>query len=481
MVKKIILHRSGGIMINTLIIAFFLVATGTAFIMWAVNENHQANFDLARTQAYYVAQQGIMERALTSMRNRPVETLPAGREFFDPGDYYDIDDNYIGRYHDITLERVSVNAEFGIFDIQYTYDLKGSGTVPLRRSNGMKEDITRSITMRAMLRTYASYMYLTKHEVTRFNEIIWFWGPDDLDGPVHSNDYIGIHDVPHFFDRFTSSAPELAEGSDQTGWFAYDPVFNSPKVFFPETANSIRSCASNGGMFLENDYGLLQTRLQAAPGGWLAYQWLMGTPFDSSHADMVGTIPYNGAIFVEGDLEIFGEYVAGNNNVGCSGNMWLMDNICYTGIDPDNPVIPEDFPHMLGLISEQKIVIKDTYANGRANSSIGSDITITAALVALGESFTFEHQNDEWDTYIYCTGANAGSDDERGEIRLRGSVTQKRRGYVHRSNCGGTGYAKDYVYDQRLRDSAPPCFIEAVDENGSGLFDIVEWKEEMPE
>jgi len=158
-----------------------------------------------------------------------------------------------------------------------------------------------------------------------------------------------------------------------------------------------------------------------------------------------------------------------------------MDNICYANVDPNNPVVEEDSPHMLGLISEQKIVIKDTYANGRADSQAGSDITITAALVALGESFTFEHQNDTDDTYRFCTGDNAGSDDERGIIRLRGSVTQHRRGYVHRSNCGGTGYEKDYVYDNRLRNTAPPCFIEAVDENGSGLFDIVQWKEEMPE
>jgi len=289
---RILRHRGGGIMINTLLIAFFLVATGTAFIMWAVHEHHQANFDLARTQAYYVAQQGIMERALTSMRNRRVETLPAGREFFDPGEYHDIDNNYIGRYHDITLERISSNAEFGIFDIRYTYDLKGSGTVPLRRSNGSNEDITRSITMRAMLRTYASYMYLTKHEVTMFDEIIWFWGEDDLDGPVHSNDFIGIHGVPHFFDRFTSSAPQLAEGSDPSGWFAYDPVFDAPQVFFPETANTIRSCASGNGTFLEDDFGLMQTRLQAVPGGWLAYQWLMGTPFAFEPFDLRnGTVP----------------------------------------------------------------------------------------------------------------------------------------------------------------------------------------------
>jgi hypothetical protein len=54
-----------------------------------------------------------------------------------------------------------------------------------------------------------------------------------------------------------------------------------------------------------------------------------------------------------------------------------------------------------------------------------------------------------------------------------GGIYQRHRGPVAASgaNCEKTlycsriqtGYLKDYVYDQRLRDSPPPYFIEPVD------------------
>ena len=61
-----------------------------------------------------------------------------------------------------------------------------------------------------------------------------------------------------------------------------------------------------------------------------------------------------------------------------------------------------------------------------------------------------------------------------------GSVTQWRRGYVHRSNHGGTGYGKDYNYDFRFDERPPPFYLEAMDEDGHGLFDIISWGELSP-
>ena len=93
-------------------------------------------------------------------------------------------------------------------------------------------------------------------------------------------------------------------------------------------------------------------------------------------------------------------------------------------------------------------------------------------MVALGESFTFEHQNDDWEAY------QGPTPDERGIIHLVGAVTQKRRGYVHRSNHNSTGYGKEYHYDFRLDHYPPPYFLEALDEYGHGLFDIISFGEE---
>jgi|GEM_PF-2620570 hypothetical protein len=107
---------------------------------------------------------------------------------------------------------------------------------------------------------------------------------------------------------------------------------------------------------------------------------------------------------------------------------------------------------MLGIVSGGDILIKDNWANGRHNRAQGSSIVINASLIALGESFTIEHQNDDRDAY-------QGTDpDERGYIILTCSIAQWRRGYVHRSNHTRTGYGKSYHYDFRLEFSGPPGF-----------------------
>jgi hypothetical protein len=160
--------------------------------------------------------------------------------------------------------------------------------------------------------------------------------------------------------------------------------------------------------------------------------------------------------------------------------MWLVDNVKYLESDPRTGWFEhEGFPHMMGLVSESNIIIKDNFVNGKEdgagvapNDHGRHSIIINAGMIALGESFTFEHQNDDWELYQGTTP------DERGYIYLKGAVTQWRRGYVHRSNHGGTGYGKSYNYDFRFDRRPPPYYLEATDENGHGLFDVVSWGEQ---
>ncbi|MDP8286125.1 MAG: hypothetical protein RAP03_05585, partial [Candidatus Electryonea clarkiae] len=328
-------------------------------------------------------------------------------------------------------------------------------------------------------------------------EIIWFWTPDTLYGRVHSNSMIGIHNAPQFHGPVSSTAPNFVEGPQQA-WFAFEPQFNAPHVYFPETAENLRAGAAGGGGYVSNGDGAWQSRLTASQGGWFLEQWRAAVPYDCTRIENSRNFPYgnNLALFIEGDVQFFGSQgelgmVAGKTTIGTSGDLELWDNVLYTGLTPGNlpETFDDDFPHILGLVSEGRILIKDVYPNGRGNGGIGDGshdrrhIVITAAMVALGEQFTFEHQNDTWSTYNWCAcpGEHCGEFDERGSIYLRGAVTQMRRGYVHRSNCGGTGYAKDYYYDFRLEKTPPPFYLEATDEEGASLFDIVWWKEEAPE
>ena len=132
---------------------------------------------------------------------------------------------------------------------------------------------------------------------------------------------------------------------------------------------------------------------------------------------------------------------------------------------------------MLGLVSDQNIIIKNTTANGRENGwAFGGQvnrtdrhsIVINAALIALNESFTFQHQNDRFNRY------QGPTPDDRGIIHLTGGVTQYRRGYVHRSNHQSTGYGKDYMYDYRLETTGPPGFAPGEYPDVSGNYDVLD-------
>ncbi len=325
---------------------------------------------------------------------------------------------------------------------------------------------------------FTDYMYLTNLEVTVFEEIIWFWTPDSMDGPVHSNDYIGIKYSPCFLDRISTSQSDFIEFAPSP-YFEYPPLFNAPVVEFDTLlANMENYCraAEDAGTWFGGD-STLQGRLVASEDGWILERWLEGVPYDSAIVVESFTIPYDNEhyenwslIYNVGNLELSGEFVEGKTIIVTTGTIYLSDNICYMDVPADSfnssrEPMP-DTEHMLNIMAGENIIVADTWENGRGNGvDIGptdyharKHIVITAALQAVSGSFTFEHHNDTWDEYRWCDpeGDNADSPDERGTVWLRGALTQYRKHYLHRSNCGGTGYHKDFRYDIRFQDCPPP-------------------------
>ncbi|MBL0059974.1 MAG: hypothetical protein IPP40_00340 [bacterium] len=144
------------------------------------------------------------------------------------------------------------------------------------------------------------------------------------------------------------------------------------------------------------------------------------------------------------------------------------------GTNMTNGELRDNASSIIGIVSEQWIYIANTWENGRENKTgtppNNHDIVITAAIVSLRGSFQLEQMNDVNDPYISPTNP-----DERGNIVMTGSITQWRRGYVHRSNRGGTGYNKVYHYDNRFGYRRPPCFLGASDEDGRVLLNMVQW------
>ncbi len=341
----------------------------------------------------------------------------------------------------------------------------------------------------ANFRNFSDYMYITEIEITEFHEIIWFWTRDEVSGLHHSNSAIGIKYTPIFHDLVTCSAEDFIHGYGYNPQFDIGYILNWPRAYFPIEMLTIRSAALEQGNFIENEEGLLQYRCTGGEDGWNIVGWRVGVPFNEDAIEWSTTTPYGPAlaIFVNGSLQLQGSSVSGNTTIGAAENIYLIDDLRYDDYVDVAQNIPENSPNFLYVVSESNIFIGDTPANGMGNGIGQGDnhnnahIVITSFLFSLGEQFSFEHQNDFGDAYCWCPPCpnGLGEEDERGTIFLRGSLAQKRRGYTHRSTCGGTGYERNYLYDERFLEHPSP-FIPEIDWEGwsRDVFEVVQPTEE---
>ncbi len=476
--KDAIVRDDGNILIMSVVIVALLVATGISYMQWASDERWDSEYERATIQAYFVAQTGLIQQGLTFLRTRQPTDLPQGTVILDPGEVKDV-----GYFYKNRVERATGMDNGNVFQRTDTYDLYSTGRVKFfgtKYNRGRIEDVwvERTATMRARLRSFANYMYLTDKEVTKYGEIIWFWTPDTLWGRTHSNDFIGLKYSPTFFGPVSTSQPHFIYYQPQNIYFKYPPVFNAPPVNFPHTAKTLRAGATTQ---ISDNHGRMMTWIRfEGNSGVSIFQYPMGAaPAESLILHLAP--PHWAGIFVDGQLRVEGS-VSGQVTVGSSQDMWLVNDVKFTDAGAHGEFVEANEQSLLGLVSEANVIIADNNPNGKANSQgagpngpmAQSSIILDAGIVALGESFTFEHQNDTWEAY------QGPTPDERGWIYLKGAVTQLRRGYVHRSNHQNTGYGKSYHYDFRFDRRPPPFYLEALDENGHGLFDIISWGEQRP-
>jgi hypothetical protein len=317
------------------------------------------------------------------------------------------------------------------------------------------------------------YQYLSDCEQTRFGEWIRFWHGDTLDGCVRTNGCFGIMQDPQFYDCVIMGCSEPEHGTGYNPGFhggSNSIIYNAPPLPFPTRAEELRQGALIQGHFFSEPGKSYRVSLRGS--SVKVYEWWTGTLFDSA-ADESYDIPLVGptCMFFDDPLEVLG-HLHGQLTLGSSHNVYLMDDIWYDCAirSTHGYSLPQGFEQNCGdileIVSERDIKIANTYANGRNDSNLrgnnqshsdSTDIVIMAQLVALGESFTFEQQNDADSGYVFQHPEGTSHIDDRGQIFLLGALIQRRRGYVHRSNSGSTGYLKQYKFDLRFPHMNPPC------------------------
>jgi hypothetical protein len=151
----------------------------------------------------------------------------------------------------------------------------------------------------------------------------------------------------------------------------------------------------------------------------------------------------NGDVFVKGAFD-------GAATIAAENYIFVVGDITYV----------DDQTDILGLVGNNAVwVWNPLYTRGRNYYQVYSaqqPRRIDAAILSVAHTFMVQN---------YDKGTS------RGTLTVNGAIAQKYRGPV--ATTGGTGYAKDYKYDERFKFKAPPKFLNPV----TTTYGVTTWVE----
>jgi Tfp pilus assembly protein PilX len=302
---------------------------------------------------------------------------------------------------------------------------------------------------------------------------ISFASVDTLAGPIHTNDAMAIYGEPTLG---RESLDMVETSAESPGWYPTSPgskpkfkgtfVTKAPVLTPPESNSKLKEIAESPNYKITGSVRICLT------GSTMK---LLKNPTNGKCSEGGTSLPMppNGVIYVSnGECPTnYSPFTATYyTNLGC-GNVYVSGE--YSGqltIAAENDIIitgnltkTEPSEGMLGLIANNFVRVFHNYptekivetsnpysrtiecGSGNGEERL-SGLKITAAILAIRHSFIVDHYN-------------CGSPLEK--LNLTGAVAQKYRGAVGTGNGAtmSTGYAKNYLYDDRLRYLEPPSFI----------------------
>lgn len=480
-------NQRGSVLIMAVIMSVIVIILGTAFMKFVDHTRQLVTWDIAESQARYAANAGIL---IGNLAYDMSGGLPDG--YRSPTYQLDGDIEF-----DFEI-RINNIAEYGLSTI-IKYVVLGHGK---SSTYEFEDPIRYTVGWAAGVQSFADWLYLTDRETQEYRPAsactIRFWGPDTLDGKVHSNDKLCFEDRddlwPVFLEFVTSCSTRFSfrppPGPPYETIFLGGYELGYSYIYLPNTADSVR--AHNGitpvlgdpaydiVTEITLDYNTIYVRYRTAdsasrenPSSWT---WLDGA--DHYTLGEVYPVPSTGALFVDDEVWIAapknkphycdpgGDFLPGFQGqltIGASGDIIIAQDVVVASANPDGTV-PIESEDLLGLISEKHILVWRNCPTTGVNitaalAAVGQDIPDTSkAKICLNGQVSEDGQNGT----ISMDGINCyGISNEKTELFIYGCLIQRERGLIHTSYMQGQrGFiSKDYQYDFRFRKTPPPHFL----------------------
>ena len=326
---------------------------------------------------------------------------------------------------------------------------------------------------------------------------IQFAPTDQVRGPLHSNDSLLVCNSPTFGRSNNNKADKIEVSQSPNSTVAASGCTNAPNIqgVFKSPVPTLNPPASNAAL-----------RVVAQNGGALftgkTFIQLNGTTMNvTTTVNGVRTytagmaFPDNGVVYVQsddgtctpqyptdarytdenacGNVYVSGTYsksltIASDNDVIIAPTDGKTMRFYNAATDPNPPVFQLDGVDtsnaVLGLIANNFVrvahpVNRGSSCTNTSNYYDGDDLVIDAAILSIDHSFIVDNYD--------CGSA-------LGLLKVTGAIAQRYRGAV--GTTAGTGFIKDYLYDDRLKYRSPPHFISPVD----SAWSIVRSNEQLP-
>lgn len=490
--RRLTANTVGSVLIMAVIFSIVIVLLGTAYLKYV---------DFQRLAISYDILSGICKYAAHASEVRSLAGNPSGGmnyesdiEDFYQGDGYEVKTNFeLQSSNDVERWGFSTTTNFVVIGMAYVYSNEfGDNVIFSEVSHG------------ASSTSYADWLYITDKETQSYRDTLTgddtlrFWGPDTLNGKVHSNDKLHFQDRfgdwPVFWEKVSSCSLRFSPANaPQYVEFNAGYQLGHYKLDFPIYADSVRAYNYYPGLgdtnsavvseiTLEPDYFIYRTRPATTGSRNQTSFEFPESIFDAQHF----AYPPTKALFIEGEVwitaakgQLHYNRLAGDSlmlhgfsgqlTIGASGDIIIPQDVVYTSSNPDGSV-PMSSPDLLGLISEKHILVWRNCSN---------NVKITAALGAIGladdldsipanrcpnySSPPYSMPPDSRLGTISVDGINCYNiENEKQKLTIWGCLIQRERGLIHTSYNGGhRGFvSKDYKYDFRFRISPPPHFFK---------------------